>query len=248
MSHFYVGVILPKILGHQNDEEDRGFEQGDEDDIENHIEQVLETYDENKKVKPYQRECSCKRWVTGNIVVAEADKIFGWTWKEMRASHNALSDEMSTQEEWEKKVNPRIEWERHENDLRLADALPDPECSECKGLGFYESTYNPMSKWDWYVVGGRWDGVIQNLPRESENGFNFGGQHHLIQYNVNLCSRVLENNFPFAFVTPEGEWIESGKMGWFGFVSSEKKDWPEQCKKILAGHKDHLIIGVDCHI
>jgi hypothetical protein len=34
------------------------------------------------------------------------------------------------------------------------------------------STYNPDSKWDWYVIGGRWDGWINDkeASQESEHG------------------------------------------------------------------------------
>lgn len=33
------------------------------------------------------------------------------------------------------------------------------------------STYNPNSKWDWYVVGGRWSGMLKAVGRETdENG------------------------------------------------------------------------------
>ena len=30
------------------------------------------------------------------------------------------------------------------------------------------STYNPDSKWDWYVIGGRWDGWINNRDASNE--------------------------------------------------------------------------------
>lgn len=33
------------------------------------------------------------------------------------------------------------------------------------------STYNPNSKWDWYVIGGRWSGMLKAVGRETdENG------------------------------------------------------------------------------
>lgn len=35
-------------------------------------------------------------------------------------------------------------------------------CDECKGGGKSKSTYNPKSKWDWYVIGGRWTGEFSD--------------------------------------------------------------------------------------
>lgn len=31
------------------------------------------------------------------------------------------------------------------------------------------STYNPNSKWDWYVIGGRWDKCLKTLSGEEVN-------------------------------------------------------------------------------
>jgi hypothetical protein len=35
-----------------------------------------------------------------------------------------------------------------------------PGCEECQGTGLYETQYNPKSKWDWYVIAGRWTGYF----------------------------------------------------------------------------------------
>jgi hypothetical protein len=36
----------------------------------------------------------------------------------------------------------------------------DTDCSACKGSGQAEITRNPKARWDWYVVGGRWSGSL----------------------------------------------------------------------------------------
>lgn len=43
---------------------------------------------------------------------------------------------------------------------------PDPDCDECNGTGVEKSTYNPKSKWDWWVVGGRWTGFLSGTDPE----------------------------------------------------------------------------------
>ena len=55
-----------------------------------------------------------------------------------------------------------------------------------------------------------------------------------------------------AVVTPDGEWHEVGRMGWWG-VSSETgeglRDWVDHFReRFLDPYQDHAIVIVDCHI
>jgi hypothetical protein len=54
----------------------------------------------------------------------------------------------------------------------------------------------------------------------------------------------------FAILTPEGEWIERGSMGWWGCVSDEKDPdaWKGQVRVVLDRYRDSIAAGVDCHI
>lgn len=92
---------------------------------------------------------------------------------------------------------------------------------------------NPNRKWDWWVIGGRWADYVEG----------------------NVClSKDLPNpeegraNKFFALVTPEGEWIEKGRMGWWACVSDEKDNWPEIESQVLGKYPDHKVVVVDCHI
>ena len=55
---------------------------------------------------------------------------------------------------------------------------------------------------------------------------------------------------PYAIVTPDGEWVERGKMGWFGMSSNEKGDdeWRKIYEETLEKHLDCMAAVVDCHI
>jgi hypothetical protein len=104
------------------------------------------------------------------------------------------------------------------------------------GVLFHWSTYNPKSKWDWWVVGGRWKnaGLWPDTPRS-----NFG---------------VIEKiKIPEPFndiVTPDGEWHESGKHGWFGYHEKAKEDdqWRAEFYEILSGFRTHVAVLIDAHI
>lgn len=53
----------------------------------------------------------------------------------------------------------------------------------------------------------------------------------------------------YAYVTPEGEWVEKGKMGWFGMSSDEVEDWPERYAAYFdALPKETYFVQLDCHI
>jgi len=60
---------------------------------------------------------------------------------------------------------------------------------------------------------------------------------------------VKPNVIPFAIVTPDGQWHEKGKMGWWAMVSDEDDDWDKKAKEILDKHRENTVaIAVDCHI
>ena len=110
----------------------------------------------------------------------------------------------------------------------------------CDKNGNIYSTYNPESKWDWYVVGGRWDGYI---PTKSDK-------------YVNQCT-VQEVDWekikvPFCFIDINGEWQEKGEMGWWCVVNNEKEDWDKIFKDfseyVQEHYPDELITVIDFHI
>lgn len=206
--------------------------------------------------------------------------------------------------------------------------------------GVYQMiTYNPQSKWDWYTIGGRWEGfwkawepfhtgrraafITRGVVRKvdidwetmqdeaaREAGENWDRVHAVIdahppitpwpdvlakheggegkknldaartEYNAQpaviaikadrdnparwdgaepfLCSRedfvhraILAAGMPFAFLLANGEWIERGKMGWWGIVSddSPSEDWHRAAHRIydtIPG--EDILVLVDCHI
>ena len=108
---------------------------------------------------------------------------------------------------------------------------------ECRPL----STYNPASRWDWYVIGGRWDGWLTGRETSTNS----------VDDNAAPVAEVLENGrFPFALLTPDGQWHEKGKMGWFAIALNEKDDdvWQAELRQILERYQDHHMVLVDAHI
>jgi hypothetical protein len=152
------------------------------------------------------------------------------------------------------------------------------------------------SRWDWWVIGGRWTGELtgdcdprddianyevcnlcggtgerpDGLVRfgrgwvESVNGCNscFGngitlsGSFQAYDRDVAPLSSVSADFTPFAVVTPDGNWHEQGRMGWFGCVwkdeqgDGEKPEvlWAAAVKALYEQHPNATAVLVDCHV
>ncbi len=90
------------------------------------------------------------------------------------------------------------------------------------------STYNPLSKWDWYVVGGRWGKIVPN---------------------DNCLIEAIPNWFPdwkpSVLIDAEG-WHSAKDFGWFGF--SKPSETPDVVDAKLAQHAGKRVWVVDFHI
>lgn len=101
------------------------------------------------------------------------------------------------------------------------------------------STYNPRSKWDWYVIGGRWDGWINGRETSYER----------VDDNIAPTEQVIRTGLvPHALVTPDGQWHEHGQLGWWAVLITENEDWDAQAKALLGRYPGHHVLVLDAHI
>ena len=113
------------------------------------IDELLAPFSENLEVEPY-------------IYKTKTEMI-----SEMKKAKEQLEIRMKEKDDYEPNS-----WER-----QLLDANTDEEFYEAylEEDGRYDedgnelSTYNPNSKWDWYTVGGRWDGIIKTKDGDMVN-------------------------------------------------------------------------------
>lgn len=111
------------------------------------------------------------------------------------------------------------------------------------------TTYNPNSKWDWYSIGGRWDGFICLKEKDSEGNPMRVNQARFSEIDWDYMFN--NNKIPFCYVEVDGEWCEKGEMGWFGLVSNESDEssWNSQFKDYVRFLDDDcLVTAVDFHI
>jgi hypothetical protein len=239
MSHTIVIAILPKDTDHR--------------DAESIIEEMMEQFDEQREVEPYIKPCYCVGREAKDLAEKALEQKMG-SWDDARKTFHEKYKDKSLEETdalWQKEIyKPRKAFtDKFLKNHPLKDS-PDPKCEECHGKGEVASTYNQDSKWDWYVIGGRWDGVMCGLPaiEDGRGGFNFGDNFHTIERNMCPVSEI--KTTPFAVLTPEGKWIERGDMGWFGMVANEKdKDsWEAEFEKIKKAYDGYTAVSLDCHI
>lgn len=109
--------------------------------------------------------------------------------------------------------------------------------------GNITSTYNPESKWDWYEIGGSWKGYLPLKDGEYADQCRVD--------DVDWSKFYKEHGSPFCIITPDGEWQECGKMGWWGAVSNRcpKDEWDELAVGLTSSlPADTLVTVVDFHI
>ena len=107
------------------------------------------------------------------------------------------------------------------------------------GRGEPVSTSNPDSKRDWYVIGGRWDGWINDLDTSRES----------LADNTALTEEAIaREKIPHAIITPDGEWHERGQMGWWAMLLTENENWEQEARALLASYRGHRVVIVDAHI
>ena len=102
-------------------------------------------------------------------------------------------------------------------------------------LGSY-STYNENSKWDWYVVGGRWSDIVPDNQCLAEEVVGYFDKN----------KEATEPYIPAVLVDRKG-WHSSKDWGWFGSSTSiEGQD--DIVKQKLEEHKGKNVFIVDFHI
>lgn len=102
-----------------------------------------------------------------------------------------------------------------------------------------------------------WDVVVEGesiLPHENKEDFFhlWNRNYYIDRYGsreayANSCA----NFSTYAFVTADGQWIEQGRMGWFGIDHATQdsiKDCKDKLAKYIAENPELYITIVDCHI
>lgn len=145
---------------------------------------LLEPFNENTRVEPYL-------YKTRQQVIEDGRKTIA-KWKPKVEKY--LTDPESFKGEKEyylrdlKKYTERMAWT---DDEVYAWAIKEfYESEDIDENGEVWSTYNPLSKWDWYSVGGRWGGDLIVRPNPDEEEYEYCDDDGLFYTDYALASRV----------------------------------------------------------
>lgn len=216
MSHFVTTVLIPQSTP--------------PDAVESAVAALLEPFDENTEVDTYPTGCYCLGNLAHRAGIAVAEREIG-AFDRLRGQYWALPE--TERPEWSAYVAPyKAVVDRIEQAHPLYQK-PDLDCEDCHGTGIRLTTYNPDSQWDWWEIGGRWEGWL--------------GETNSMPVTDLLQD---EEKIPFAMVTPDGQWHQRGEMGWFGTAYDEKADavWKEEVRELLQPYPDALAVACDLHI
>ena len=217
--------------------------------ISKRIETLLDPYDENKEMPSYQEECYCR----GNIAQRHgsdvANEMHGQRGIGFLAAHPEFSVEKS-EPEHEKDLKRRLTlyekfcqpWDAYAEAAKRKHPMYnqcDPKCDECHGKGLRTTTANPKGHWDWFEIGGRWDGFVHQMATGRKLNQNF----------VRITKANYKKFSGYAVVDAKGTWHSKGKMGWFGIShdSMQEKRWTRTQHALFKKHIGYLVVGVDCH-
>lgn len=153
------------------------------------VSEMLAPYDENIQVPEYETDCHCIGDVARQDARKVAEEKCG-TIDDLRKSfaekypvdesniqEAILSDER--EKAWKEHIAEYLRVEKEAFENHPMKDKPDPTCgfyhedydghkkgeryddnSGCGGTGKYLTTYSSKSKWDWWTIGGRWQGAL----------------------------------------------------------------------------------------
>jgi len=103
------------------------------------------------------------------------------------------------------------------------------------------------SRWDWRVIGGRWDGQVTGCDPAPWSLLT--PPEFILERNITLVDERHPDFVPWAIVTPDGAWHERAHMEWcIQPRAVENPAWPGRAEEIFARYPDHLLVAVDCHV
>ena len=229
MSHFTVAV----------------FHRPDQD-----IETLMAPYDENLRVEPYveftrEEAIAYARKHYKSVADMSDDRCYAYMAEDYKT--DAEGNLLST-------YNPKSKWDWWTEGGRWAGMLKvGGKKVDSARVADIDFTPDPLE----YEAALRyWDVVVEHQEkRPGEEYVSLYGEQYYLDYygDRETYARYMTQFSTYAVVTPDGEWHEKGRMGWFGASSEtpdEARDWEEHYRErfLDTAEADWVLTIVDCHI
>ena len=154
--------------------------------------------------------------------------------------------------------NPNAKWDWFEIGGRWNNSIKMKSGVFCNSCKISEIDFTPDER-DLEINRRFWEIVIDKEPLKEgeERPFCFYSEDYLKELYGNKETYALRKSIfsTYSILTPDGEWLEPGEMGWFGISSSttnDEKEWYNSyhgvIEKFTEENPDYMVTLVDCHI
>ena len=154
--------------------------------------------------------------------------------------------------------NPNAKWDWYQEGGRWNNSIKTKSGVFCNSCKISEVDFTPDER-NMKINRRFWEIVIDKEPlKEGEKEpFCFYTEEYLKKLygdkeTYALCNSVFST---YSILTPDGEWLDPGAMGWFGFslaTANEEREWYKSyqsiIKKFAEENPDYVVTLVDCHI
>lgn len=178
-------------------------------------------------------------------------------------------DQEDLKNRWHKKYYYPYKFYKHEFLITCGYPLePKSDCETCNGTGYYPS----FGRWDWWVIGGRYDGEILMAPREHDDDApTFGAEYykqrcekHLLEHNLIAVDDIAPGFAACSILGPDanggGVWVidredfdasKAFELGFEKYCDPDlvEKAWETAFQNALKPYKGRglLAVGIDYH-
>lgn len=154
--------------------------------------------------------------------------------------------------------NPNAKWDWYQEGGRWNNSIKTKSGVFCNSCKISEIDFTPDER-DLEINRRFWEIVIDKEPLKEgeERPFCFYSEKYLKELYGNKETYALRKSIfsTYSILTPDGEWLEPGEMGWFGISSSttnDEKEWYDSyhsvIEKFAEENPDYMVTLVDCHI
>lgn len=151
--------------------------------------------------------------------------------------------------------NPNAKWDWYEIGGRFSGPLHLVDKDEYDNKAVLRDVDTRRDEEAYKEACEQWDLLVSDDEADKEKlpPFHFSREYYLERYGDRETYARFCSDFMFrSVVTPDGEWHEVGRMGWFG-VSDDKHDdivdWIlNYHHRFVEPYLDNIVVVVDCHI
>lgn len=122
----------------------------------------------------------------------------------------------------------------------------NPNCVVCKASGIWTTLRDPALYFDWWVIGGLWDGQLATCAISITHD-------SLLKNNLAYIKHIPLDNNPVAIITPDGELYESPYRSRLfdnyleEWELQEIKQWQNTLRQFQDQYADYIAVIVDGH-